>query len=138
MSISDWSSDVCSSDLTAAGHARHVVIGAAGHDQRLFADDAFAFDFAGLAAPVADPPMAADQLHGVVAMILDAHMIGPEPAAERRVRLFGQIADRDAHGDGRSEEHTYELQSLMRISYAVFCLTKNTRTNSQQKSAYRQ
>src|SRR3546814_4486918 len=27
---------------------------------------------------------------------------------------------------GRSEEHTSELQSLMRISYAVFCLTKNT------------
>src|SRR3546814_1151477 len=28
----------------------------------------------------------------------------------------------------RSEEHTSELQSLMRISYAVFCLTKNTNT----------
>src|SRR3546814_4086279 len=30
---------------------------------------------------------------------------------------------------GRSEEHTSELQSLMRISYAVFCLTKNTTTH---------
>src|SRR3546814_4887930 len=30
--------------------------------------------------------------------------------------------------DGRSEEHTSELQSLMRISYAVFCLNKKTRT----------
>src|SRR3546814_3493026 len=29
-----------------------------------------------------------------------------------------------AHGGGRSEEHTSELQSLMRISYAVFCLKK--------------
>src|SRR3546814_6465729 len=29
----------------------------------------------------------------------------------------------------RSEEHTYELQSLMRISYAVFCLTKKTTNN---------
>src|SRR3546814_10601989 len=29
-------------------------------------------------------------------------------------------------GDGRSEEHTSELQSLMRISYAVFCLKKKT------------
>src|SRR3546814_12011309 len=29
-------------------------------------------------------------------------------------------------GSGRSEEHTSELQSLMRISYAVFCLTKTT------------
>src|SRR3546814_5138357 len=35
-----------------------------------------------------------------------------------------------AHGDGctaRSEEHTSELQSLMRISYAVFCLKKKTK-----------
>src|SRR3546814_10645915 len=31
----------------------------------------------------------------------------------------------------RSEEHTSELQSLMRISYAVFCLKKKTKTNSQ-------
>src|SRR3546814_4474993 len=30
--------------------------------------------------------------------------------------------------DGRSEEHTSELQSLMRISYAVFCLQKKTKT----------
>src|SRR3546814_5277582 len=53
-------------------------------------------------------------------------------AAPRRRRL-GQRAARDgARGaggalraaDGRSEEHTSELQSLMRISYAVFCLKK--------------
>src|SRR3546814_7595376 len=31
----------------------------------------------------------------------------------------------------RSEEHTSELQSLMRISYAVFCLTKNNQINTQ-------
>src|SRR3546814_10385057 len=34
----------------------------------------------------------------------------------------------------RSEEHTSELQSLMRISYAVFCLKKKTTTKSQIKS----
>src|SRR3546814_4176324 len=35
--------------------------------------------------------------------------------------------------DGRSEEHTSELQSLMRISYAVFCLKKkNTKTRQEQ------
>src|SRR3546814_8609203 len=33
--------------------------------------------------------------------------------------------------DGRSEEHTSELQSLMRISYAVFCLKKKTTQNTQ-------
>src|SRR3546814_1927914 len=36
---------------------------------------------------------------------------------------------RRATGEGRSEEHTSELQSLMRISYAVFCLNKKTNTN---------
>src|SRR3546814_1078880 len=37
-------------------------------------------------------------------------------------------------GQGRSEEHTSELQSLMRISYAVFCLKKKTtETHNQQK-----
>src|SRR3546814_7526662 len=34
----------------------------------------------------------------------------------------------------RSEEHTSELQSLMRISYAVFCLKKKTKTTLQQTS----
>src|SRR3546814_7879045 len=34
--------------------------------------------------------------------------------------------------DGRSEEHTSELQSLMRISYDVFCLKKKTRTSTKQ------
>src|SRR3546814_3370875 len=33
-------------------------------------------------------------------------------------------------GVGRSEEHTSELQSLMRISYAVFCLKKKTKTHT--------
>src|SRR3546814_3407999 len=33
------------------------------------------------------------------------------------------------HGGERSEEHTSELQSLMRISYAVFCLKQNIKTN---------
>src|SRR3546814_8955310 len=36
----------------------------------------------------------------------------------------------------RSEEHTSELQSLMRISYAVFCLKKNTNTDTKLKKSY--
>src|SRR3546814_10591820 len=36
--------------------------------------------------------------------------------------------DRQIAGEGRSEEHTSELQSLMRISYAVFCLKKKKKT----------
>src|SRR3546814_880226 len=41
------------------------------------------------------------------------------------LKFAGQIiCERSAHFDPRSEEHTSELQSLMRISYAVFCLKK--------------
>src|SRR3546814_6303492 len=47
----------------------------------------------------------------------------------RRMGEIGKLIVRLQHlgraGDGRSEEHTSELQSLMRISYAVFCLKKN-------------
>src|SRR3546814_2985191 len=45
-----------------------------------------------------------------------AHQLGQRGAVAR--------AQRDAHRRARSEEHTSELQSLMRISYAVFCLQK--------------
>src|SRR3546814_1976923 len=37
---------------------------------------------------------------------------------------LGNLASGNRAGHGRSEEHTSELQSLMRISYAVFCLNK--------------
>src|SRR3546814_1424372 len=48
--------------------------------------------------------------------------------AERGLRAEFQGADgRDGLGQLRSEEHTSELQSLMRISYAVFCLKKKNR-----------
>src|SRR3546814_3946917 len=49
----------------------------------------------------------------------------------------GQIANRLVHSDlvilDRSEEHTSELQSLMRISYAVFCLKKKNRHKSTKQ-----
>src|SRR3546814_8766077 len=38
---------------------------------------------------------------------------------------------------GRSEEHTSELQSLMRISYAVFCLKKKTKMTNQQRTIHK-
>src|SRR3546814_1038956 len=50
---------------------------------------------------------------------------GPEADAALRPQHAGD--ERDA--EKRSEEHTSELQSLMRISYAVFCLKKNNQTN---------
>src|SRR3546814_7770260 len=55
----------------------------------------------------------------------DRHLAAPRP--EGRVgALVGVIVE-----DDRSEEHTSELQSLMRISYAVFCLKK--KKNKQDK-----
>src|SRR3546814_4913565 len=46
--------------------------------------------------------------------------------------FFKELQSRfGAPGDFRSEEHTSELQSLMRISYAVFCLKKKTKTQTR-------
>src|SRR3546814_9918632 len=39
----------------------------------------------------------------------------------------------ESHAQGRSEEHTSELQSLMRISYAVFCLKKKNNNDKEQE-----
>src|SRR3546814_64773 len=150
MRISDWSSDVCSSDLSAswrsrgrrerklrdrdehlrsvaefhhiasdhrsAGRrertARYIVKRATRLDQRLFADDALALDLADLPVAVADLPVAIEELRRERAVIFDPDMIGPEPAPERRMRLFGQIADRHAHRDrprrGREREKRVE------------------------------
>src|SRR3546814_2323986 len=45
---------------------------------------------------------------------------------------FSGVGGRDWHGStSRSEEHTSELQSLMRISYAVFCLKKKKKKSQQ-------
>src|SRR3546814_5747411 len=56
--------------------------------------------------------------------------------ARRASAFAAQIASIPVPADGssmRSEEHTSELQSLMRISYAVFCLKKKTNTKYQTK-----
>src|SRR3546814_1849720 len=55
---------------------------------------------------------------------------GLDPVDGVRRRMVG-IAEREDVGgnEQRSEEHTSELQSLMRISYAVFCLKKKTNTS---------
>src|SRR3546814_5968536 len=56
---------------------------------------------------------------------LRARLIDPDPAP--RLAVGGRAA---ARGARRSEEHTSELQSLMRISYAVFCLKKKKKTQN--------
>src|SRR3546814_8642816 len=62
------------------------------------------------------------------------------PALQHVGELLGRIAEHLANA-GRSEEHTSELQSLMRSSYAVFCLKKKTykrRAHTQDKYINRQ
>src|SRR3546814_6788613 len=53
----------------------------------------------------------------------------PSAAGPQGVRVAGRLVPTDQRG--RSEEHTSELQSLMRISYAVFCLKKKKKTTKQ-------
>src|SRR3546814_6580301 len=60
----------------------------------------------------------------------------PTPVREALHRLSGERIVDSWHQEGfrqpiRSEEHTSELQSLMRISYAVFCLKKKNNTKQR-------
>src|SRR3546814_5229152 len=101
MRISDWSSDVCSSDLVALG--------------------------AGAAKFNHETLRPADQFHWLwLRTFTPGHA---EDVLDDAVHALALGVDYLDHAP-RSEEHTSELQSLMRISYAVFCLKKNTTTPS--------
>src|SRR3546814_9506691 len=66
------------------------------------------------------------------ARLRDGQLVENGTGRRRHERLRQQCEISDRLGqrveDGRSEEHTSELQSLMRISYAVFCLNKQNTT----------
>src|SRR3546814_3440299 len=66
-------------------------------------------------------------------LALFAEKEGPETAPETSPILLGVATA--VVGHFRSEEHTSELQSLMRISYAVFCLKKKKKTTDRLKQA---
>src|SRR3546814_3451601 len=94
--ISDWSSDVCSSDLRGRGLRRHLL----GRDR------------------ARSVPSARAGRHS-------NHATDARYGHRRGVRAQPDEPRGDRRGPpSRSEEHTSELQSLMRISYAVFCLKK--------------
>src|SRR3546814_2552433 len=61
------------------------------------------------------------------------HPILPRSICDRPRRVRHRRAA-ERLSQGRSEEHTSELQSLMRISYAVFCLKKKTKTKQTKKN----
>src|SRR3546814_5110184 len=116
MRISDWSSDVCSSDLgdrlRELDHLRHIVGG--DRPMRRLAD--------------------IERLHvGPIGLGIVARDV-PYRLGPLRRRLFQLVLARV--GVVRSEEHTSELQSLMRISYAVFCLKKKKTSDRPFTSHY--
>src|SRR3546814_5338978 len=70
----------------------------------------------------------AHQLEGLFDRIIEAPKI--PRIYQRALRLVGDAST------ARSEEHTSELQSLMRISYAVFCLKKKTMTHTIERYTF--
>src|SRR3546814_1064766 len=122
MRISDWSSDVCSSDLYLHQHPGHR------RDQRRQA---------------AYGRRSRESFGRLLGAGLRRSGTGAFPHgqdAPEATRVVAPERDRRGavHGEpsellGRSEEHTSELQSLMRISYAVFCLKKKTENNPTTK-----
>src|SRR3546814_5283985 len=129
MRISDWSSDVCSSDLpsTQAVSAKRAEI--ARGDQRVPPPLALLFSMAEGSVKTLD----AGNDQGYFIVKLDSIQRGdagkqPEivdAVKQQMSRVVGnEYVEQFARAD-RSEEHTSELHSLMRISYAVFCLQKN-------------
>src|SRR3546814_8098070 len=127
MRISDWSSDVCSSDLGVqvvygvVGYKTHakmlLVVRREGRKLRRYVH------------------LGTGNYHaGTARAYTDLGLITADPAIGNDVHLiFQQLSGLAPAIRLRSEEHTSELQSLMRISYAVFCLKKKkeTRKTSQ-------
>src|SRR3546814_6098112 len=109
MRISDWSSDVCSSDLRRRKIQRLAARPCDGLDQigPIAAGVQYLDDKAVLQRP-------GDRDH-----VFARHAVSPFVSSGRW---------RSRSPKPRSEEHTSELQSLMRISYAVFCLKKKKQT----------
>src|SRR3546814_3282943 len=72
---------------------------------------------------------------GLVADDVD-HVVDCDAAEQDVAVVDHRRADPVVVGELRSEEHTSELQSLMRISYAVFCLKKKKQTHNTQTSQH--
>src|SRR3546814_9766306 len=105
MRISDWSSDVCSSDLYDE---------APPPPSPGFGDSLGAMTIAG----------------GIMGALFHREKTGTATTVDVSLLSTGlwAMGQAIALSDLRSEEHTSELQSLMRISYAVFCLKKKNQT----------
>src|SRR3546814_1133082 len=110
MRISDWSSDVCSSDLRGRQQGGEPPGGGPGGREG----------------------RAAERLGG--GRTIGVHVRAPRAGPDGRSSSCAQAR---ARRFPRSEEHTSELQSLMRISYAVFCLKKKQKQMTQTEKESR-
>src|SRR3546814_3744130 len=130
--ISDWSSDVCSSDFT-------FQFTGALEGEFQFADRYFYWD-AGYTYAKNKANNKTDGLFNVLAL---RQALGPSMLVNGTPTCVSTPGDADSAIDGcvplnllgadgsitRSEEHTSELQSLMRTTYAVFCLNTKPQAN---------
>src|SRR3546814_1499755 len=121
MRIRDWSSDVCSSDLPDRVDLKDYPAAATERiiDQRHYRRDPII-----RGSPFAGGAFLWSDIHNFMQL-------------DRRDRASFELGRREGLNEGitvpyRSEEHTSELQSLMRISYAVFCLKKKKQHHKQK------
>src|SRR3546814_3351162 len=137
MRISDWSSDVCSSDVLAAGpDALKLFVAGVPAESPAADEDEISTDQLTRRLEEAETVVVrAETLHDQAVQDLreiedrDRPLAAKQAGAERdqshasdRIAQLEQKPDFAGLADARSEEHTSELQSLMRTSYAVFCL----------------
>src|SRR3546814_2889779 len=121
MRISDWSSDVCSSDLD--GQIRPSTIPSSVRWRATLRSGLGGQGSAGGTGGVARPSVTREPSMRATIELSCALVALPWGLKVSASTPFTQPAA------ARSEEHTSELQSLMRISYAVFCLKQKTTTH---------
>src|SRR3546814_10754465 len=115
MRISDWSSDVCSSDLVSS--------------EQDYQDARQVYSEANVLLRTAEQNLVAVGLDPKSAALDGGGRYGVTTPIDGAI-IDWNIAQGQMVGAERSEEHTSELQSLMRISYDVFCLKKKNKETS--------
>src|SRR3546814_1235920 len=129
MRISDWSSDVCSFDLVVRSGQHQTGVGP------ILRRDLFTHAGSVVVRQIQidrSEILAESSLEIVVA---GAGIIGQIVVTRGGAKRHAGLTDIPTATDlvVRSEEHTSELQSLMRTSYTVFCLTKKTHNNIRSR-----
>src|SRR3546814_7766311 len=119
MRIRDWSSDVCSSDLVGGLHAEKG--GRSPDHESVPQPD--------IERRIGRRENAIECVRRVPSDMLDGDIERCRGRRRTPVHAGDELA-------GRSEEHTSELQSLMRISYAVFCLKKKNITKNMEHNCH--